>query len=126
MKLFKLIRILFKKKITDRDLVNLWLIPCFWETIEEIEATVENDKNGNFPTEENRKFYADRKVSNWKYKIWRSVAFYKARRYESKWFRERRFPFFSYYLPSKYSTRKGFWSIDLNCAPSVKTVKHRK
>ena len=111
MKAIRFIQILFKKRISEGDLVDLWLIAYFRVTLSEMEPIYKDDT---------RQFYADHQVSNFQYELWRSIAFFKVRRYGSYWFWERRFPWFSHYLPSRKYTKKGFMWIELNTAPSVK------
>ena len=125
----RLLWILFTKKITTDELVDLWLIPLFNTTCKEQEPLYKTEDG--FDT---RGFYNDHKVTWWQEKIWLFFARRAVLRVNTKWYNEswrdiilfsRYAPFISLnrYKPSKKYMRRGEWSWYLNSAPNI---KHRK
>jgi len=113
-KLIRFITILFKKQVSEDDLVDLWLIPFFRRTVKETAKHYEHASKGTTA------FILDHKVSKWQYKIWYFLTIQKLRKYDSQWFIERRFPFVSRYKMTVKRAKRVSWIIILDCAPSVK------
>ena len=113
-KIILFIKILFKRKdLSEDDMVNAWLIPCFFTTLEELTPLYENVED------KSRAFHKDHEVKKFVHRIWRIWAIHKVRNSKTRWFLERRFPFISRYKPSLKYIKHGFWTIDLQCSPSI-------
>ena len=113
-KLIRFITILFKKRVGESDLLDLWLIPFFGKTINEVAKHYEHTTEGT------TKFNLDHKVSKWQYNIWHVLMIQKLRRSSSHWFIEHRFPFISRYKMSTKRAKKRSWAIVLNLSPTIR------
>ena len=116
-KIIRFIHILLKRKVTENDLVDLWLIPCYFTTVKEIAPKYNKDNDLDF--------YRDHKVKQWQHDLWEAVAKYKARHSQTRYFYMNKIGIVKVPWVSRFTMNKRIfdrsWSfVYLNISPSVK------